>query len=450
MSHFAGSIGWLIVSLGILVSFHEFGHYWVARRCGVKVLRFSVGFGRPLLRRVADDGAEFVLGWIPLGGYVRMLDEREGPVPEALRDQAFNRKSVFQRLAIVAAGPLFNLLLCLALLWAMFIIGKPELLPFIGQTRGIAAEAGLRPDDRIIAIDGQSTPTWSHAQIALALAAADARPVQLDLLRGNGDSARIPLDLNRFAQPPSPNRALLEIGLIPRQALLPPVVGEVTPDSAAAAAGLQRGDRLLAIQEQPLRYWNDINPGVQASAGQPLQLRYKRAGMQQQTWITPRLFEDGDAQPRWVIGITAPRQSIEHDAVLRYGPLDALGAALAETWHLTRTTFGAIGRMLKGTISVKNISGPISIAEYADASAQIGLASFLAFLAMLSLNLCIINLLPIPILDGGHLLYYLIEIVKGSPVSERAMAAGQMIGMILLAGLMGLAFYNDILRLVSH
>lgn len=450
MTQYAGWIWWLIVSLGILVTFHEFGHYWVARRCGVRVLRFSVGFGRPIWRKIGRDGTEYVIGWIPLGGYVRMLDERESEVPEALLPQAFNRKSVYQRFAVVAAGPIFNLILCIALLWAMFVIGKADFLPLVGQVQGVAASADVRPDDRIIAVDGQRMDTWTHVQMALATAAVDQRPVQLEVLRGNGDSASLRLDMAQLTPAPQPASVLRDLGLVPRQFLLPAEVGDVAADSAAAQAGLEPGDRLLQIGSQPLRSWNQISDAVQTQAREdrPLEVVYERNGSRRQTQIQPRYDAEADP-PRWLLGIAAPQRTVEHDALLRFGPVDAIGAALDETWRLTGSTLGIVWRMVRGAVSLDNINGPISIAQYANASAQLGVAWFLSFLAMLSLSLCIMNLLPIPILDGGHLLYYLIEMVKGSPVSERTMIAGQFVGMVLLAGLMGLAFYNDILRLVS-
>lgn len=450
MTQYAGWIWWLIVSLGILVTFHEFGHYWVARRCGVRVLRFSVGFGRPIWRKIGRDGTEYVIGWIPLGGYVRMLDERESEVPEALLPQAFNRKSVYQRFAVVAAGPIFNLILCIALLWAMFVIGKADFLPLVGQVQGVAASADVRPDDRIIAVDGQRMDTWTHVQMALATAAVDQRPVQLEVLRGNGDSASLRLDMAQLTPAPQPASVLRDLGLVPRQFLLPAEVGDVAADSAAAQAGLEPGDRLLQIGSQSLRSWNQISDAVQTQAREdrPLEVVYERNGSRRQTQIQPRYDAEADP-PRWLLGVAAPQRTVEHDALLRFGPVDAIGAALDETWRLTGSTLGIVWRMVRGAVSLDNINGPISIAQYANASAQLGVAWFLSFLAMLSLSLCIMNLLPIPILDGGHLLYYLIEMVKGSPVSERTMIAGQFVGMVLLAGLMGLAFYNDILRLVS-
>lgn len=450
MTQYAGWIWWLIVSLGILVTFHEYGHFWVARRCGVRVLRFSVGFGQPILRWHGRDGVEYVIGWIPLGGYVRMLDEREGDVPPALVHEAFNRKNVWQRIAVVLAGPAFNLILCVALLWLMFMVGKADFQPLVGQVQGIAAAAGLERDDRILAIDDQRMDTWTHAQMALATAAVDHRPVALEVRRANGDSAHLRLDLGQLVGKPDPGNALRLIGVVPRQFLLDPKVGAVSPGSAAEAAGLRAGDLLRSIDGQALRSWDEIGTLVQARAAvdRSLEIEFERDGRRQRVPIQPRL-DESTSPPRWLLGIAAPRGTAEYDAMLRYGPVDAIGAAFDESWRLTTATLGIVWRMLRGSMSLESLNGPISIAQYANASAQLGLAWFLSFLAMLSLSLGIMNLLPIPILDGGHLLYYLIELVKGSPVSERTMIAGQFVGMVLLIGLMGLAFYNDILRLVA-
>ena len=450
MNEFFGSVWWLIVSLGILVTFHEFGHYWVARRCGVKVLRFSVGFGKPLWKRMGRDGTEYVVAMLPLGGYVKMLDEREGDVAAHELSQAFTRKSVWQRFAIVAAGPLFNLILCLALLWGMFVIGKNDFQPIVGRTQGIAAEAGLQMDDRIVAIDGVRMDTWTHAAIAITGAALDRVPMQVEVMRGNGDTRVLTLDPTRLPGKVDETTVLRDIGILARQRLMEARVGEGSLQGAAAGAGLQPGDRILQVGSQPIAYWDEVGSAVQAQAaeGQALTLVFERDGERREVGIVPTL-DTGEAQPRWVLGIPPPQMQVKFDALYRYGPIDAIGASLHETWRLTGATFGMLWRMVNGSASLKNISGPISIAQYANDSAQMGVAWFLFFLAVLSLSLCIMNLLPIPILDGGHLLYYLIEMVKGSPVSERALIAGQYMGIALLAGLMGIAFYNDILRLVS-
>jgi regulator of sigma E protease len=448
VQEFFGSVWWLIVSLGVLVTFHEFGHYWVARRFGVKVLRFSVGFGKALWKRTAKDGTEYVIAAIPLGGYVKMLDEREDDVPPELLPQAFNRKPVWQRFLIVAAGPVFNLILCIGLLWAMFVIGKSDFAPVVGEVSGIAAESGLRPNDRIIAFEGEPVATWTDALSETLIAAIDRRAVKLTVEREGSDAQIVTLDLSRLPEDFDQARAFEAMGLEPRHWTPEPVIGEVTPGAPAELAGLQAGDRILAIGSTPIGGFRDIAGALKAQAaeGQPLAVRVQRKGGGEETVsVVPVWTAQGAKQPRWMLGIGDPSER----ALLRYGPIDAIGAAFAETGALTSRTVGLLRRMLTGQASLENISGPITIAQVANTTAGIGADWFLSFLAMLSLSLCIMNLLPVPILDGGHLLYFLVEMIKGSPVSERVMVAGQYVGLALLAGLMGLAFYNDIARLVS-
>jgi len=449
VSEVLGSVWWLIVSLGVLVTFHEFGHYWVARRCGVRVLRFSVGFGKPLWSRRGRDGTEYVVAAIPLGGYVKMLDEREVEVAASEVNEAFNRKPVGQRIAIVAAGPLFNLLLTLTLLWAVFVIGKADFAPIVGRADGVAATAGLITDDRIQRIDGQRVDTWTHALIALIPAALDRRDVRLDVSNAlQGDRSLI-LPLSTLGAGFDEANALQDLGLTPRQRLLAPIIGGLSAGSAAQAAGVEVGDRVLALDGQAVTFWDDIPRILQARAepSAPVLVRVERQADRLDLEVTPRL-QNPDGRERWLIGVEPRPQTIAYDAVTRLGPIDAIGASFEETWRLTTSATGMLWRMISGAASLQNISGPITIAQYANVSATLGLEKFLTFLAILSLSLCIMNLLPIPILDGGHLLYYLIEIIKGGPVSERALAAGQFVGLAMLVGLMGLAFYNDILGLV--
>ena len=445
VQEFFGSIWWLIVSLGVLVTFHEFGHYWVGRRFGIRVLRFSVGFGRPLWKRVGRDGTEWVVAALPLGGYVKVLDEREEEVPAAQRAQAFNAKPAWQRFLVALAGPAFNLFLCIGLLWTMFLVGRDDFQPLVGRSSGIAAEAGLRAGDRIVRIDGLAMDTWTHAAIALTGSALDRDQVDVEVLGADGGTRHVALDLDRLKAGLDETRVLEELGVVPQQRLLPPVVEEVPAGHPAAAAGVRPGDRILAIGAVPIQYWDQVQDEIRRQApGGPLRLRLQRGGDVVNLQVEAR--REGEA---WRIGIAPRYTPARYDALLKYGPVEAVGAALHETWRLTTSTLDILGHMLAGNASLKNISGPISIAQYANATAGAGFATFLGFLAILSLSLCIMNLLPIPILDGGHLVYCLVEMVKGSPVSERAMAAGQYVGLALLAGLMGLAFYNDILRLVS-
>lgn len=450
MQDIVGSIWWLIVSLGILVTFHEFGHYWVARRCGVRVLRFSVGFGKPLWTRIGRDGTEYVIAALPLGGYVKMLDEREADVPADQLDQAFNRKPLRQRVAIVAAGPIFNLLLCLLLLWGMFLVGKGDYQPLVGRADKIAAEAGFAPGDRILRIGDEAAQTWTHVAMSLMGAALDRRTVAVEVTDADGQAQTRQLELGRLPEDLKESELMREIGLVPQQILLPPVIGLVAPGSPAEVAGLKPGDRIRSLDGAELSGFDEVAPKVRVAgeAGRAVIAAIERQGSFFEVSLHPEASGEGEARS-WRIGVGAAAATAQHDALLRYGPIEAVGAAFSETWRLTTATFGMLYRMVTGAASLQNLSGPISIAQYANDSAERGLAWFLFFLGVLSLSLCIMNLLPIPILDGGHLLYYLIEAIKGAPVSEKSLILGQYVGLAMLGGLMALAFYNDILRLFS-
>jgi regulator of sigma E protease len=458
MSELFGSIWWLAVTLGLLITFHEFGHFWVARRLGVRVLTFSVGFGRTLWSRRAADGTVYRVALFPLGGYVKMLDEREGPVDESERHLAFNRKPVWSRIAIVAAGPAFNLVFAVLAFWVMFLAGVPESRPLIGQTTGIAAEAGIEPGDAIVAVDGEPTRTWSHAILELVTHALDRDAITVTVENAGGVPSEHRLDLARLGSDFSEERTLEAIGIEPWRLEVPALVGEVTDASPADRAGLRTGDRIVSIAGEDVDGWQAIGYLVQTHgvAGQPLAVTVERDGVLLPLEVSPERRDEGWFSSRLVLGVTNAeidpdqRASLERAAfLLRLGPLQALPAAVGETWRLTGATLGLLARMVTGKASVKNLSGPISIAQFANSSATAGFAQFLFFLGAISLSLGILNLLPIPILDGGHLLYYLIELLKGSPVSEQAQVAGQYFGLIALAGLMSLAFINDILRLVG-
>jgi len=453
MGDVLSSVLWMIVTIGLLVTFHEFGHYWVARRCGVKVLRFSVGFGRPLWSRRDRHGTEFAVAAIPLGGYVKMLDEREGDVPASELAGAFNRKPVGQRIAIVAAGPAANLLLCVLLLWGMFVVGRPDYSATLGQVQGIAAQAGLRPGDRIGAIDGREVRTWMDALQLLTVAAIDRHDPQLQVFDAQGRESTRRLPLSTLPAGFDQESVARLAGLAWHHQMAPAVTSGARPGSPAAGL-VEPGDVVTAIDGRRIDYFSDIAPQVQAlgERGGPAMVEVDRHGERLALEMQPvRQSDERDGPARWVLGIEPPQKlaPAPHDAVQRFGPLAALPAAVRETGRMASDSLGMIRRMLTGQASVKNISGPATIAQVANASAKRGVAWFLFFLALVSLSLAIINLLPIPVLDGGHLLYYLIELVKGSPLSERSMVAGQYAGLAMLAGLMGLAFYNDILRLVN-
>ena len=452
MSTVLGSIWWLVVALGVLVTFHEFGHFWVARRCGVKVLRFSVGFGKPLWTHHGKDGTEYVLAAIPLGGYVRMLDEREDEVPAHLLPQAFNRKPVLQRIAIVAAGPVANLVLAFALLWAMLVIGRPDFAPVVGSASAIAAQAGLHAGDQVLAIGDRATPTWSELVMALSVDALDRQPVVMQIRHADGSTVQRTLPLQNLPTSVDELHALTAIGLVPRHLLVPALVGKVRQASPAWGV-LAEGDRITAIDAHPVASFEDIAPLV-AKLGQrggPGMIEVERDGERLALEMTPASMPGNDGQAHWILGITnAAPTAPPHDAVLRLGPLAAVPAAVRETGYQAKQIVNMVARAVPGRVSVQNtVSGPITIARAANDFAARGPAWFLNFLALLSVSLALINLLPIPVLDGGHLLYYLIELTIRRPLGERAMAVGQYLGLAMIAGLMGLAFYNDILHLVS-
>jgi regulator of sigma E protease len=446
-----GSAWWMIVTLGILVTFHEFGHFWVARRCGVKVLRFSVGFGKPIKSWYGKDGTEYCVAWIPLGGYVKMLDAREGDVAPADLPREFTGKPIWQRILIVAAGPAFNLVFAVAAFWAMLVIGKPDFQPLVGDVSHLAAEAGIRQGDRVLSVDGQAISNWTDLGLALANAAQSRQPTPLRVRTPSGAVETHVLHFDKLPSHPSDLQIVEQTGMVPLQRTLPPVIGKVEPGSAAEAARLEAGDRILSIDGTAIHDWNQLTATTRKLAGpdRKLALVVERGGRRWRLDLQPRETTQPDGSKTWAIGIYAQAATAKYDTVLRRGPLAAVPAAFEQMWDLTTTTVKMLGRMLTGSVALSNLSGPISIAQYAQTSAEMGPAWFLYFLGIISLSLGVMNLLPIPILDGGHLLYYAIELVKGSPLSERAMAAGQYMGMALLVMLMGLAFYNDILRVLA-
>jgi regulator of sigma E protease len=447
MSEFFGSVWWLIVTLGVLITFHEFGHFVVARRCGVKVLRFSIGFGKALWTRRDRHGTEFVIAAIPLGGYVKMLDEREGDVPPGELEQAHNRKPVLQRMAIAAAGPLFNLVFAVVAFWAMLVIGKPDFQPIVAEPTGLAATAGFAAGDRILAVDDEKVATWTDAISALAQRAIDGTPVDVSVRTSSGTETVRKLPLDRLSDRGDLEKALPQIGLKLKAPAVAAIAAKVRSGMPAAAAGLADGDRIVAINGTPVSEFAALGELIQKEAAESPVLGFEvERGSQRLDFNVHAIQQTDDSGTRWVTGIEAPDA---HDAVLRYGPIAAIPAAFQETWHSATRMLKLLGQIVSGQASTKNISGIISIGQAANTTAHMGVAWFFDFLAAVSLSLAVMNLLPIPILDGGHLLYYLIELVKGSPVSERTQVAGQYVGLMLLVALMGLAFYNDILRIAS-
>lgn len=455
MSEVVGSIFWLLVSLGVLVTFHEFGHYWVARRCGVKVLRFSVGFGKPLWLRRGKDGTEYVIAAIPLGGYVKMLGEHsleaadlEQPVRAEDMAQSHDRQPVWKRMAISFAGPAANLILCVVLFWGMFVVGRPDFAPVVGQVQGIAAAAGLQRGDEVLSIEGRTTPTWSDVSMGLLAAALDRKDVTVLVREAGGSESEHRLSLSRLPDGFDETRALQQLGLRGRHEVVAPVIGEVSPGKPAWGV-LAEGDRITAIDGEPTPSYEDIARVARrlGEEDREAMVEVQRGEDRLALPLKPARLKSPDGKDYWGFGVALVASEPKRDAVLRYGPIAAIPHAFTEAGHQARELFATFSRAFRGTVSARNtVAGPITIARASNYFAQQGVAHYLMLLALLSLSLGILNLLPIPILDGGHLLYYLIELVKGSPVSERVMAAGNFVGLALIVGLMGLAFYNDIVN----
>jgi len=446
------TIGSFLVALAILISVHEFGHFWVARRLGVKVLRFSIGFGRPLLRRQRDpDSTEYVLAGIPLGGYVKMLDEREGEVPPDQLHQAFNRQPLWKRSAIVAAGPFFNFAFAILVYWAIFATGETGLRPVIGAVTpdSIAAEAGFQSGDELLRIGDRKSPTWDSAVFALMAGALGHEDLPVRVRDASGVEHERRISGEQLAELPEDPNLLERLGLGPLRPSLPPVIGELTPGEPAEQAGLRVGDRVLAVNGTPVEDWREWVELVRKSPGSQMRVEIERNGERLELPVTPReIVADGAPIGRIGAGVQARDDLLDPYRVeVRYGPLDALFQSVHKTLDMSQLMLRVMGHMLVGQASVENLSGPITIAETAGRTASYGLGYFIKFLAVVSISLGVLNLLPIPVLDGGHLLYFLIEGVKGSPLSERAQLQGQRIGVALLAALMTLAFYVDLSRL---
>lgn len=456
MIEFLQAVLAFIVALGILITFHEFGHFWVARKCNVKILRFSVGFGRPIWkRRFGDDNSEFVIAALPLGGYVKMLDEREGNVAAAEQHRAFNSKPLAQRFAIVIAGPVFNFIFAIFAYWIMFVVGVPGIKPVVGEvSQGSLAEyAGIRTGDQIIKVDERQTPTWSSVIDVFVANIIEEEQVKFTIRDTNGFERESYVDLAQVSVDEMASGRLLSVlGLQPLRPVIPAVIGKVIQDGAAERAKLLPGDKIIAAEGKSIADWIAWVELIRESPGKPLTIEVVRG----ENYFTVNLIpdsvvtEEGDTIGR--IGAVVDDAYQRDESMLAtesYAFIPAFFKAINKTAEMSMMTLRILGKMIVGEASVKNLSGPISIAQYAGYSAGLGIAAFLSFLAIVSVSLGVLNLLPIPLLDGGHLMYYLVEFVKGSPVSEGAQILGQQIGLTVLLGLMGLAFYNDILRLVG-
>ena len=444
-----------LVALGPLIVFHELGHYIVARLCGVKVLRFSIGFGKPLWSKsIGRDATEWAIAAVPLGGYVKMLDEREGPVAPEELPRAFNRQSVGRRMVIVVAGPVANFLLAIALYWVLFMNGVPGMKPVIGQPPSgtVAATAGFVSGDTLLKIDDEPVSTWQDARWVLLQRAVQKSAVTIEVLDDAGRPASRKFDLSGLTPEDLDSDFLKKLGLTRFPLRAPPEVGSVNPEGAAARAGLAKGDVILEIDNARIESIDEAIRVIQENPGKSLLFAVRRDNAQITIPVTPALHAEKDGRKIGRINAVLqnrPELFAKYLVVVRYGPLDSLLRALHRTWDTSVFSLKMLGKMIVGEVSLKNLSGPITIADYAGQSAQGGAIPYLLFLALISISLGVLNLLPVPLLDGGHLMYYVVEVFKGRPISDQAIEIGQHVGMALLFTLMAFALYNDINRLIS-
>jgi len=445
------TILYFILAISILVTIHEYGHFWVARRCGVYVKRFSVGFGKPLWSFYDKHGTEYAIAPIPLGGYVSMLDEREAPVPEHQLHMAFNRKSPWQRIAIAAAGPIANFLFAIAAYWFLFVSGVTGLAPVVGsvEENSPAAMAGIRAQDEIIAINGKETTTWEDVNWQLISVLGETTDISLMLKSDTGSQYSVHVAVENWLSDDEIPDPISALGIQPRRFKIPVTLAEVQADGAAEQAGLKPLDTIVSANGEPVDDWGAWVEQVQESANTPIEIQVLRNEQLLNLVITPasKTAEDGTAYGFVGAMVQIPEYPQDWIRKRQFAMLEALGMGLQKTWDTTYFTLASLGKMIAGQMSVKNLSGPVTIAKVAGATAEGGLESFLGFLALLSISLGVLNLLPIPVLDGGHILFSLAEIVRGKPLSESVQMMAVKLGMFLLISLMVVAFINDLGRL---
>ncbi|NVK72859.1 MAG: RIP metalloprotease RseP [Oceanospirillaceae bacterium] len=445
------NILYIVIALGLLITFHEFGHFYIARRCGVKVLRFSVGFGKPIYRYIGKTGTEFTLAMIPLGGYVRMLDEREGNVPEALRDQAFNSKSVWQRIAIVAAGPIANFILAIFIYALVALLGVQSIAPKVGNIRqnSPVAQTQMKTGDELVSLAGEPVTSWEDVNLVLAgLIGKTGTIIVRYQPEGLGSLREDTVSLKRWLVGNEPNNLIKAFGLSPWYPEVAPVIAQVVSGGAAAEAGVMVGDKILEINNHPMPNWQQVVDLIQASPNKKLAVKVLRDRAFINLSLMPKSTEHNGKVIGYV-GLAVEPPKLDEGLIRErhYGPLESISYGVEQTFKMVSLTVSSIGKMLQGLISVENLSGPITIAKVASASADSGLQSFLRFMAYLSVSLGVLNLLPIPMLDGGHLLFFGIEAIRRKPVSEKIQGMAYRIGASLLFALMAVAIFNDIARL---
>ena len=451
MFDFLHSLASFIVCLGILITIHEYGHFWVARKNGVKVERFAIGFGKPLWRTYDKHGTEFVIALIPLGGYVKMLDERVDDVLPGEKHQAFNNKSVYQRIAIVGAGPMANFVFAIFAFYIMFLIGVPSVKPVIGQVteNSIAAQANIKSQSEIVEVAGKSTADWQDVNLAL-VANIGEPAIEIKVKQpGNTSPTSYLLDTTQWQFAPEKASAIGSLGLQPFRPKALNTIALVSKNSPASKAGFVVGDSVLSVNGEPVNgSWEKFTELIRSYPNQTIEIEVDRSGKPQTLTATP-LARDVNGKIEGYLGLSPRAEAYpeEYRIELSYGLIGALEQSMIRTWDLITLSFDMIGKLITGDVSVKNLSGPIAIAQEAGNHAGYGFVYFLGFLALISINLGIINILPIPVLDGGHLVYYFIELLTGKPVPQKVQELGFKFGTLAILGLMSIALFNDLSRL---